>query len=356
MGERQRGARRRGKCRGHSRHDGAGNVVGGEHLELLAATAEHEGISALQPRDALPGERMAQQELMDALLLAGHARALADEDSLGVAPCTVEHFRTHQAIVEDHIRLLEQLQRAQGEEIRVPGSGADQEHLTERALTVRAPAAHQLRAAQLPIVGSHGSPLIPGNDAARDRATDDALPEAPACGRGQGVFHAASPSAHEARQHTEARRKKCLDLCAYAAGQNRSATCRAHRDQDGGAVDDRRKDEGGEQCVIDHVDGYAAFLCRLRHRAVDGGIVGCRDHRGGSLEVRAGERRGDVAQRSISHLRGERRIEPRCDDGDLRPGRAQRGDLAQRYRTATHDRDRAPVQAQKYGQIVHHSL
>src|SRR5215470_3161523 len=85
VSERQRGAGRRTERRGDARDDGAGDVVCGERFELLAAAPEYERIAALETRDALSGERVAQQQLMDPLLLAGLTRCLADENPLGVA-------------------------------------------------------------------------------------------------------------------------------------------------------------------------------------------------------------------------------------------------------------------------------
>ena len=70
---------------------------------------------------------------MDALLLAALAGLLADEDPLGVAPRALEHRLADQPVVENHVRLLQQLQRAQGEQVRIAGPGADQVDLAERA-------------------------------------------------------------------------------------------------------------------------------------------------------------------------------------------------------------------------------
>src|ERR1700751_5973180 len=96
MSERQRSTGRRTERRGDAGDDGARDVVRGERFELLAAAPEYERIAALEPSDALSGERVAQQQLMDPLLLAGLARCLADENPLGVAADTLEDLRTHQ--------------------------------------------------------------------------------------------------------------------------------------------------------------------------------------------------------------------------------------------------------------------
>ena len=59
------------------------------------------------------------------------AQLLADEDALGIAPRALEYLRAHEAIVQNDVRLLQQLQRSQGEEVRIAGTCADQVHLAE---------------------------------------------------------------------------------------------------------------------------------------------------------------------------------------------------------------------------------
>ena len=80
----------------------------------------------------MPAAGELDEQRVDALLLAALAGLLADEDALRVAPRALEHRLAHQAVIEDHVRLLQQLQRPQGQQIRVAGAGADQVHLPER--------------------------------------------------------------------------------------------------------------------------------------------------------------------------------------------------------------------------------
>src|SRR5215472_5734137 len=56
------------------------------------------------------------------------AAPLADEHLLGAASGAIEHGRGHQLVVEHHIGVRERMQRAQGQKIRIPRAGADQEY------------------------------------------------------------------------------------------------------------------------------------------------------------------------------------------------------------------------------------
>ena len=77
---------------------------------------------------------------MDAILLAALAGLLADENPLRVAARAIQYRLAHQPVVEHHVGLLQQLQRAQRQQIRVAGAGTDQIHLPERRAVARAAA------------------------------------------------------------------------------------------------------------------------------------------------------------------------------------------------------------------------
>ena len=124
--ERHAGRGRGAERGGDSGNDAPRDTVGGEHLELLAATTEDQRIAALEARHPLALARQAHQQLVDTLLLSAIADFLADEDPLGIAPCALEDRLGNQPVVENHVRLLQQLQRAQREQIRIAGTGADE--------------------------------------------------------------------------------------------------------------------------------------------------------------------------------------------------------------------------------------
>src|SRR5690606_40368807 len=64
-----------------------GNAGRAERLDLLACPAEDKGIARLQPNDAPPRLRLADEDGVDLALARGmRTFRLADEDALGVPP------------------------------------------------------------------------------------------------------------------------------------------------------------------------------------------------------------------------------------------------------------------------------
>ena len=57
---------------------------------------------------------------------------LADKDALRIAPCARQNRIGDEPVVEYDIRLLQKLQRAQREKIRIPGTCANEIHLAHR--------------------------------------------------------------------------------------------------------------------------------------------------------------------------------------------------------------------------------
>src|SRR5205814_2063397 len=53
------------------------------------------------------------------------------EDTLGIAPRAIQHRLAHQAVVENHVRSLQQLQGPQREQVRIAGAGSNQVDLAE---------------------------------------------------------------------------------------------------------------------------------------------------------------------------------------------------------------------------------
>ncbi len=101
-----------------------------QRLQLFAAAPEDEGIAALQAHDAPALLRVLDQQSVDFFLRAADvAGGLAHADPRGIAPRQIEHRRRHQAIVQNHIGVLQRAQRLQGQEFRIAGAGAHQSHL-----------------------------------------------------------------------------------------------------------------------------------------------------------------------------------------------------------------------------------
>ena len=114
---------------------------------------------------------------MDALLrhVMIAAGFLADEDALGIATGALEHRIRDQAVVEHDVGLLQQLQCAQREQIRIAGARADQIHLARLALRPFELARERLADIR----------FIARQHPRADDAADDAFPERPALAREQ---------------------------------------------------------------------------------------------------------------------------------------------------------------------------
>ena len=118
------GAGQRG---GDARHHFEGDAVRVQELQLLAAAPEHEGVAALEPHHAAAGARMLQHQRVDAVLAdVVVGGLLAHFDELGVAARQRQHAGADQAVVQDHVGLVEQAQRTQREQARIARTGADE--------------------------------------------------------------------------------------------------------------------------------------------------------------------------------------------------------------------------------------
>ena len=77
---------------------------------------------------------MLDQQLVDPVLReGGFTHVLADKHPRGLAARAVQNCRRHQAVIQQHIGLLQQLQGTQCEQVRIPGAGADQVDLAQAA-------------------------------------------------------------------------------------------------------------------------------------------------------------------------------------------------------------------------------
>ncbi len=130
VGQRNAGVGGAAAGRRDPRHHLKANAAADQRLQLLAATAEDEGIAPLQPHHPLALLRLLQQELVDPLLRhAVVARLLADEDALGIPAHQRHHLVGDQPVIDHHVGLLHLTQGVQGEQTRIAGAGTDQHHL-----------------------------------------------------------------------------------------------------------------------------------------------------------------------------------------------------------------------------------
>ena len=94
---------------------------------LFTAPAEDIGITAFEPANALPGLHPLDQQSVDGRLGGGGATAgLAHVDQFRVPAGVGQQGRGDQPVVEHHIRVLQQVQAPEGEQLRRAGTGAYQ--------------------------------------------------------------------------------------------------------------------------------------------------------------------------------------------------------------------------------------
>jgi len=114
-GQRNAGVGRHAERGGDARHHLEGHAVLREGLDLLAAAAEHEGVAALEPQHPPALLRQAHHQRVDRLLAVGVVVALlAHVDALDLGRQQLHDRLGHQVVVQHHVGLLHQAQRAQG--------------------------------------------------------------------------------------------------------------------------------------------------------------------------------------------------------------------------------------------------
>jgi len=93
-----------------------------ERLRLLAATAEDEGVAALEPGHHRPLPGLLDEAPVDLILGEGViAPLLAGIDQTSLLPGVAQDLRVDQMVVDDHLRLPDTRNPAQGDQARIAG-------------------------------------------------------------------------------------------------------------------------------------------------------------------------------------------------------------------------------------------
>ncbi len=132
---RQRHARIRGDSerRGDAGDHFERNAGVGERFGLFAATAENEGIAALQPHHREPPARPVDKHLADLFLCVGvHGFLLPYIKPLGCGRCEFEQRVIGQMIVEDGVGRGEDAPALPGDQFGIAGPGAHEIYLIHR--------------------------------------------------------------------------------------------------------------------------------------------------------------------------------------------------------------------------------
>ena len=105
----------------------------GARQHLLAAPAEDERIAALQPHDEPAGLSVVDQDGRDGRLVEAMAsRGFPGKDPERAGGSLVEEVWAHELIVDDHLRAPKPAQPPEGDQLRVAGSGADEDDAAVR--------------------------------------------------------------------------------------------------------------------------------------------------------------------------------------------------------------------------------
>src|ERR671924_786872 len=127
---------RRGNAGRHSGNYFEAHACIRERLRLLAPSSEHERVATFKPHDAFALASVIDQEpVYLGLIDRGTTGLLADVDQLALRCSVREYGGGDEAIVNDHVRPRDQVERAPGRKTRIARPGADQ--VNDSALVVR---------------------------------------------------------------------------------------------------------------------------------------------------------------------------------------------------------------------------
>ncbi len=325
-------------------HHGEGDALLCQHFQLLAATAEHEGIPPLEPHHPVARPGVFNQQAVG--LFLGHAVGaglLADRHQGGIAAHQVQDLGGDQLVVEHHLGLLDLLQRLEGQQARIAGSRPYQHHLAHFAFRIVEPLVQ-------PLLG----PLPIGflNQTGQGVGGKRPLPEAAAVGN--GGEHPLGPVAYptgELGQAAEVARQQALEPLAQQAHQHRRLAAAGDRHHDGAAIDDGGEDKAGALGVVHHVDEQTELVGALIDQSVHLEVVGGGYHQDLAGQVGRGEALRQMGEATGKFM--EVGFQLGGDQGQPGTGRQQQARLAQGHFAPTHQQHRATVQFGKHRQIIH---
>ena len=344
---------------GQSETDGGGTAHGGRDArydldrhagraqgsQLLAATAEHERVAALETHDVAACRGLAQQDGVDlGLARRRPARGLADHDPIRIAAGAIQDRRRNQPIGHDHVGFLQRAHRLEGEQVRVAGAGTHQRHPANLGRRTGKLALDQV-GSTLEIIGEIG----PG-----DRPIEEAVPEPAPCrpladGSGCALAQAGGPAGEPAQACRQHRLQTRLDL----PREDRRGALGADCHDDGVTVDDGRRDEVAELLAVDRVDGHAGRPGH-RHRAGSFGLVRER-HVGQAHPRQIACRERPRLQRDGAHdgHPGDFVARVLGQHADARLGLGQEPDLLRRLLAAANDQHGLMIQVEEHREEAH---
>ena len=292
-----------------------------------------------------------RRRLIASCPIPGCAFALADEHLLRVAARAVENVRADQFVVENHVRRLQRLQRAQGQQIRVARTGADKMH--DPVAVRRGRRFEFTQQGLLP-----PCPCWPDEESRADRAVDHLFPEAADGNAALAQFtETLAIAAHPVREFADARRQDRFDLLAQAAApapaRRRRSRSRPRHRRDRPRPGKMKVERSGRSTMLTGIFVRArersdALIDLFSGRRNDG-------ERAGEI-VRIGLARDDLdlSRRNDAHARDRRRPRaPLREPAHIRAGRAQQAQLCDRGRARTDQHHASARQVEKDRQETH---
>ena len=175
MGDRDPRVRGGGDARRDPGHDLEVDPRSGERLGLLAAAAEDERVTALEPHHAAPQACVLDHQRFDPLLRGPAVPGLlADVDQLGVRTRAIEDRGRNQAVVEHDVGGRDELPRLHRDQAGIAGAGAHEVH-DARPRAHRVPPAARSRMSAAPAASIRSASASPsaagcsGSPATRSR-------------------------------------------------------------------------------------------------------------------------------------------------------------------------------------------
>ena len=178
---------------------------------------------------------------------------LADQHLLGFPPREFEDFRRHQIVEQDDVGGVQGTHRAQRQQLRVAGPGADQRHPPGAGRGIGAGDGEQGieiagRGIAIGIVHGGGGEQLPEAPARRERQV--------------GRLHQHAPAARSLGPAGKAARQQAFDLAADRLGEHRRGAVGRDADHQRRPVDDGTEYEIAQPRLVDDVDGNAGTAGR----------------------------------------------------------------------------------------------
>ena len=196
------------------------------------------------------------------------ASRLADVDALGIATREIEHLRRHQPVVENHVRVLQRSQRAQRQQTRIAGTGADQ-HDFARNFDCFAIARERIAdaIAQRRIRRVFATRKHIGGHACRRRSFPRTRRRVPDVSMRALIVGRNLPAS--LARCAEPLRQERFELLAQTTREHRRIAAAADCNDDRRAIDDGRHDEARQLAIVDDVHRNVTPLGLVRDPRID---------------------------------------------------------------------------------------